>query len=389
VGEAIASNIVEKTMNFIHISDIHFGNSDYSTRRAQDVNKTKELCNFIKEAGFTDIDSLIITGDLIYARGDDSRGKKNLTGLKLYIKEFMDMFSLGKDKLFIVPGNHDVQRSPSRETICTDIDRTYNYQTGLDGDKYNYLSRGFEPFASFYKTLCNEDYKIKTRLLTIGEFCYLLINTSLISAKDNEDGSLIIDINQIRSELQKSNGNIVIALGHHSLGCIRDDEKDQLEQLFCEYNVKLYLCGHHHKMLIDRKKSWYQCQCGTLMARRPDGSDTDMLVYAGSIDKNGVGNIMAIKYDRRFNMWMPDSGISYYHSRRTDGIVRINQPDMSDDIELIEKWLNEQRGILISKKSLMNFINEHSFDRSIIRKLIATSSLSVYDNYKYKKGSAL
>ncbi|GHU77913.1 hypothetical protein AGMMS49992_27170 [Clostridia bacterium] len=348
-------------MNFIHISDIHFGKGDFTTLRSQE--KTKELCNLIKENGISTINSLVVTGDLIYARNDKNRNEKNLDDLKNYITEILAHFSCNEANLYIVPGNHDIERDNRRKRLCNTLRQKYNHQEGLREDAYTQLSIGFNAFSYFINSIYGYEYDLHTRLEKGGDYNYLLINTALICAQDLEDRSLIVDIKQIQKALKQGSLSIpTIALGHHPVECIRPEERSQLLQLFADYNVKMYLCGHDHAMridLIDPYHSIYQCQCGTLMSRNPDGSDTDMMIYAGMLDNQTSGQILAIKWDRRFNTWMPDGGVSYANNKKTDGIIKIGLSEINDCLNQTREFLRNY-GSTISKEVLSNYLKRFS-----------------------------
>ena len=318
-------------MVFLHISDLHFGNVGYTIERAK--SNIEDILDVLATANFDKPHAIFITGDLIYAKDGSSRQQSNLQMLEKFIDNIMQILEVKKDNIFIVPGNHDVKRGEKRLAKCEEIKNKYELEDGISNDAYKYLQKGFTDFQKLHLGICSREYNLRPHLDFRSTYNVLSLNTALVSCQDQEERSLIIDIYSVRKELEKSDGEKpIIAIGHHPIESMHERESKMLLSLFFDYNVQIYLCGHEHQMICSTycnnsngSSKLYQFRCGTLMSRHPDKSDTDMLVYVGTIDNKYIGHVLPIKWDRRFERWMPDTGISYYREKSLDGFIYINK----------------------------------------------------------------
>ena len=318
-------------MNFLHFSDLHFGSKGYTIEQAK--NNVEGILKVLETEKIGTIDTVFITGDLIYAKEKKSRTKRNLDKLGEYIEKIISILGVERNNLFIVPGNHDVKRTNIRKKKCPEIKKNYNLENGLSKDEYDILASGFEYFTNMHKNLCEREFNIIPHLDERDAFNILSLNTALVSFKDDEERDLIIDIGSIGKALAEAKTKKpTIAIGHHPIESMHTEESRQLELLFSSNNVQVYLCGHEHQMIYQPKYAigntqfkLHQFKCGTLMSQRPNGRETDMLIYAGSIEENFVGYVLPIKWDRRYISWMPDTGYSYCQDKKLDGLIYINK----------------------------------------------------------------
>ena len=94
------------SIHWLHISDLHLGDDDVSSSLMR-----KKLLSFVQELGHS-IDYIFLTGDIKTA-GPKFNGFTN--DMASYLKDLCVTCGLDIDRLFIVPGNHDVNRDlPAR-----------------------------------------------------------------------------------------------------------------------------------------------------------------------------------------------------------------------------------------------------------------------------------
>jgi len=228
------------SFKILHLSDIHMNFINYDTNRMRE-----KLYSYIGNIAH-DANFIVITGDNVYQHGSYETAKNFCSKVKTAIpnnKEFI-----------IVPGNHDVDRSDKsrintiRGLQVSDekIDDIHN------GSILKSLLSPFSKYFSFVDTVFSRKTLQDSVQVYTSEKCdFILINTALTSFEKNEDGRLLIDVTAIEINLKKlDNSKPIIAIGHHTLDSLDSGIKSRVQKLFLEHNIKLYLCGHTHKMEI-------------------------------------------------------------------------------------------------------------------------------------------
>ena len=91
---------------WLHISDIHFNFDQLKTEMIR-----TSLLDFLKEIkSHFDIDAVFITGDFRFAPK-----QKYEEGVITFLHDIVKVLNLTICNLYVIPGNHDVNRSVSRK----------------------------------------------------------------------------------------------------------------------------------------------------------------------------------------------------------------------------------------------------------------------------------
>ena len=136
-------------ISWLHISDLHFGSGEDGSRKLI----RDSLLEFVEKKKL-DIDYLFITGDLIYAKElktDDRRKKAYQDAYEylklLYTRIWKDSSAVNIwDRVFLVPGNHDVIRNRLRIT-------------NISGIKEDYIENGYESIDKSYEESFSSGFK--------------------------------------------------------------------------------------------------------------------------------------------------------------------------------------------------------------------------------------
>jgi predicted MPP superfamily phosphohydrolase len=282
-------------LRWLHLSDIHFKrNEDYETKRMRDslIDKLKEI---MEEKP---IDMVFITGDLAY-QGEFDKDLLN------FINQIVSILNISKDKLYMVPGNHDLKRTQPRTLMINGArDIKYNF----DKDTVDELKKGFKQYDTFCKNFnknnCNDNYT----LIQDGKFNIFLINTALTAGLDNDEGNLMIDKNrfyEVIKGLKDKEDCINIAIGHHPITFFTTESQKIIYNNFNDYNIDLYLCGHLHKGGYEYDLSGQRAiptyQCGGCLV---DEYATTMYII-GDIDfNNKKGSITYYRWMKSEECWI-------------------------------------------------------------------------------------
>ena len=99
---------------WLHLSDIHYCYNNYNTKWMR--SKLVEVIKDINKK--SDIKFIFITGDLLYQFRND------FSSVSEFIEDIIKSVNLEKDKVLIVPGNHDLRRIPLRKTIIDGLNNS-------------------------------------------------------------------------------------------------------------------------------------------------------------------------------------------------------------------------------------------------------------------------
>lgn len=207
---------------WLHISDIHFNPTDDGV--SSNLLRTRLLPYIESLAPF---DAIFLTGDLRYAPVQKDSDPTVAMDAVEYIRKIASSSNItDSNQIFMVPGNHDISRSSTREAVVNGVINSYNSNIGtFENDCLETLLSHFP----FYRD-CEKILYAKSHLPFFNNphyisntSCFNLIhlNTAILAHKNGEEGSLLIGAEYLRQQLEHTksiNANLpIIALGHHSL----------------------------------------------------------------------------------------------------------------------------------------------------------------------------
>ncbi|WP_288773673.1 metallophosphoesterase [uncultured Eubacterium sp.] len=287
-------------IHWLHLSDIHLNKRDVDSRRMRN-----RLLDYMKELG-TQIDYIFITGDLRYApMGEFAADTVD------YINKLLSVTNLTVDRLFIVPGNHDIERDAEgrAEAILESI-KEYSPKDGaLASDKMAAVHCGHTEFRKMMHRIYHEnqeqaasyDDDEKPHFVTeTKDFNIICIDTALTYTKQRND-NLFIGTEYIMDLLEELNQDKPsIILTHYSFDFLERSEQMQIVQLLKDFHVQLWLAGHEHTVLM--RKQWdyfYEFQSGNLMH---EGEYTRSTIMIGTYDSASYNGIVEV------HEWDSDNG---------------------------------------------------------------------------------
>lgn len=288
-------------VHWLHLSDIHLNKRDVDSRRMRN-----RLLDYMKELG-TQIDYIFITGDLRYApMGEFAADTVD------YINKLLSVTNLTVDRLFIVPGNHDIERDAEgrAEAILESI-KDYSPKDGaLASDKMAAVHCGHTEFRKMMHTIYHEnqeqaagyDNDQKPHFVTeTKDFNIICIDTALTYTKQRNN-DLFIGTEYIMDLLEELNQDKPsIILTHYSFDFLERSEQMQIVQLLKDFHVQLWLAGHEHTVLM--RKQWdyfYEFQSGNLMH---EGEYTRSTIMIGTYDPASYNGIVEVHEWDSDNDW--------------------------------------------------------------------------------------
>lgn len=282
-------------IRWIHLSDIHFsGNEGYAIKRMRDtiLEKIKEISRS------KDFDMAFITGDFAYQGGTYD------SNLKKFVESLIEVLGISTDELFIIPGNHDLSRSQMR-TLAVEGTRKVGFE--FEKKTIEQIQKDFKKYRTFYKKVKGEDADYIYKTIKKEKYNVFMMNTAFTAGTNNDEGNLVLvkdSFYEAIKPLKDQEGCINIAIGHHPIPAFVEDDQRIIWNLFNDYNIDFYLCGHMHKGAYDfdlsgeRNIPTYQCGSG-----RVDDYAT-VTFFVGELNtENNTGELESYRWLPKEECW--------------------------------------------------------------------------------------
>lgn len=253
-------------LTWLHLSDWHQKGKDFDQKVVRD-NLIEDLLNRKNiSQDLAKIDFIVFSGDVAFS----GQSEEYQTSKKEFFKPILKACGLGPEKLFIVPGNHDLDRSKFEllpSSLMEPLESDNQAKEWLfDRKKRSHALIPFEAFTSFvsrYTHQKNPDYvNIRQYEVNGKKIALLGLNSAWMCGrrKDSKDeiddkGVVVVGEPQIY-DLQKTISDIKIAVLHHPFDWLNDFESSQIEKSLVEH-CDFILCGHQHKSHASRIQSTY------------------------------------------------------------------------------------------------------------------------------------
>lgn len=238
---------------WLHLSDFHFGKKpDFTYQQPLLASKIIDhVIKYSEENGPPD--AIFITGDIANSGEIDEYSLFN----DIILVPLMSF--LGEDfceKIFLVPGNHDVQRNKNRKFGRDEYlgleDGNFEPSDISLGDRKILVER-FSNFvnhslATFTKDIVSADGSYYQRIsVNGGDVSVIGINTSWLCRDEQDRGTLTPGIALLRAGLEKSPPtDVKFVLGHHPLDWVCQSHRETVKALLGHHNA-IYLHGHMHE----------------------------------------------------------------------------------------------------------------------------------------------
>lgn len=263
------------TITWLHLSDLHFQVGEPATWDRDIVLKKllEDIRQRIADDGLRP-DLIFVSGDLAFA---GQRREYKLAGQ--FFDELLAATGLGKDRLLLVPGNHDVDRKAvtgGAKVIATGLEnrQALNAVLTMAPDRRLLLSR-LKEYGRFVKEyfagqqVFDDEHYFHTRSFDVAgqRVAVLGLNTAWLAAGDEDRGKLALGERQVRQALEATReAKLRIAFMHHPVDWLREFDQEDCQPLLMD-GCAFLLHGHLHR-------------AGLLDLKNPDGRT--MILAAGA-----------------------------------------------------------------------------------------------------------
>ena len=244
------------TITWLHLSDLHF--------RAKGQHKWDE--DIVLRALLDDVRARVedgLTPDVILVSGDIafSGAPEEYALAGHFFDDLLKATSLPKTRLFIVPGNHDIDRQAiSRGAIAiassSGSRQAVNEVLAVDVDR-RLTFRKFEHYADFVndyfegQLVFDDEHYFYVRYpdldLADRKVAVMGLNSAWLSMSDGEYGRLVLGERQVRQALEAAkDADLRIVLLHHPFDWFQEFDRNDCEALLMQ-GCDFVLHGHLHR----------------------------------------------------------------------------------------------------------------------------------------------
>ena len=246
-------------IRIIHISDLHLESENPSHDKRNIIKALGEdLTKYVNEETI-----LFFTGDLIDKGGIYfSKNKNPFEEFEsIFINKILSITPILKERIFVVPGNHDVVRSridPISEaglkSSINDVGSLHNFieknrfkSSHLDRlDDYKLWEKSFyEKYANAELSNFENTFIVNIGNNKVGVTC---ANSSWMCKDENDKENILLGKGQIEKSIDKiSDCQIKLILFHHPLEFFRDFDKES-SKLLIHKHYDILFTGHVHEL---------------------------------------------------------------------------------------------------------------------------------------------
>ncbi len=256
----------QKPITWLHLSDIHF--HDSSTYNENVV--LRKLLWDVKEVidrKSLHPDIILFTGDLAYS-GKASQYK----AAGNFFDELLSITDLPRSRLFMVPGNHDVDWEGISDIakytaeMLTDRERTNRILAADKAKEREFILARFRSYADFLNgyleghLFFDHDQFFYVKTIELGGRCIALLGLNsawIAEGKIDETRKLLLGDRQVRAVLDaadEAGADLKIALMHHPFDWLRPFDRHDCESMLLD-NCHFVLHGHLHHTAINHLKN--------------------------------------------------------------------------------------------------------------------------------------
>lgn len=246
-------------LTWLHLSDWHQQGKDFDRKVVRDklLEDIRQRVQIMET--LTTVDFVVFSGDLACF----AKQEEYAVARKELLEPVLEAVGLKPDRLFMVPGNHDLNRN-YEDILPPELQKPLMddalVQKWLDESKRNKLTlEPFEVYRTFvttYSQQASPDYASIHRLTTTSgrSIALLGLNSAWMSArhknaegKVDDKGHLLVGEPQIHDALaQIADADIRIAVLHHPFEWLADFDRHRIEDRL-KKECHFILHGHEHQ----------------------------------------------------------------------------------------------------------------------------------------------
>lgn len=383
-----------KKVTWLHLSDLHFRVREDDFKSELIYDRLLEDLKHIEEH----IDFVFVTGDIAYSGRIEEYERASI-----FFNNVLEILNLGREAIFFVPGNHDVQRSNTANYVSKMLDGIKSEKEiaeilGSKELREIFLKRlnNYYDFVKNYTFPIEKSELSYTKNINVNgiEIAVVGLNSAWGSTSNLEKGNIILGERQVIEAFSKiGNPQVTITLLHHPIYYFRDEDVESVETII-NNRSDFILHGHIHKRkVITQKMPDNMVHYLVAGASYEENSITSSLAYnyVSADFERGIADIYLRKYDNNNSCWVSDNSYSengklifllrqsffkindYISQRRVGGvgyestIAQIQVGKLGENkLKLLEELQNSYQSSVLSEDDLRQYL-EGLFQRKEIK----------------------
>ncbi|KYG03074.1 hypothetical protein BE21_53465 [Sorangium cellulosum] len=242
----------DEPIRFLHLSDVHL--RPQRVKRYDQDRVLRGLLEFLeRDRATSPLDLVFLTGDLAQS------GKREEYALVVdFLRRLIEVTGVPPERLFAIPGNHDVDRDMGRwllRTLSTDDEAIAFFEEpasrGFHEKKFEAYRGGLRDLLGASRPLglatgaeAVEVVDVRGARIGVASF-----NSAWFAQGDDDHGKLWLGEPSAHGAAQRladEGVSFAIALLHHPFDYLHEVEREEIERIF-ERSFELVLRGHLHK----------------------------------------------------------------------------------------------------------------------------------------------
>lgn len=287
-------------MRWLHISDIHFNMRGYDSK-----NIRKQLLVKLKELNLH-MDFILITGDCLFRFGNESFDCKLII---TFIKDIASICKCSLKKVYICPGNHDVDRENTLRNVL--IENIRDGKEDFSKSYYDLCRYGHDRFQIIHKGVTSYNYEPYKIFSPRSEKYRIVSIDSCLVSKDKEDCQNLRVFNEKIYEIGKKLKNderINLLIMHHGIECLELSDAKKFVHWIEDNNIDMVCCGHTHRAAVntydDLERDVKQFTAGAIVV---DDYATPSFFICECFDSNTKVNMSLYTYTTNIENWALDN----------------------------------------------------------------------------------
>ncbi len=259
--------MTEPLFSWVHLSDIHVGHggAEHQWDQRLVLDAIRDDLASLKDRPV--IDAIFVTGDVAFSGA--GRSKDEYERAAAWLDEVAKAVGVDRSKIYIVPGNHDVNRGVDKDPVVADVmERLRGQGTPIDAilskaEDRAALAKRMEAYLDFSAQFGPWPQKAPLPVATDRLYWSHVIpakgglsvrvvglNTAMLARDDLDKGQLMVGKEQTTKTLSSSSAapdnEVTFVLTHHpvSTGWLRD-EAEVRRSVFGRSHI--HLSGHVHE----------------------------------------------------------------------------------------------------------------------------------------------
>lgn len=245
-----------RAVRWLHISDFHIGEAETAQRQTVLSAMLKDISQ--RSAKGWHVDFVVVSGDLAFS----GKGSEYEI-VAMFFDDLVAAADISSDKVFCVPGNHDVRRDRSKMCFKGALAEVQSendvYKFLADDDEREDLLRRQEDYRAFERSYLKDQKREHTdddlgyvSKLEVDDLRIAIIglNSSwLAEGGVSDEGKLLIGESQVRSAIDIAKGyepHVILGLQHHPFDWLQRFDRRPVQRSLEEVCDFMH-CGHLHE----------------------------------------------------------------------------------------------------------------------------------------------